>query len=223
MTTRNTDKKAMKVAQFIAALFVVLGVIFFVEATLTHKQAVPFASETLQTRFLSFATQVSGSQRFQFATLRQNEQIEKRSSATLFWNKLQLPDVVVRATVPVEYTYYLDLNPPWQFRKTGGVLEVIVPVPGHNEPSANLSELRFEVKEGSLFRREQLVVDGLKDSMMDFLRQRANENLSAVKETGRRETKKFITQWLATSAADENITDVRIQFQDETSALAHTP
>ena len=213
----------MKVAQFIAVIFVALGIIFFLESALTRKQSVPFSSETLQIRFLSFATQVSGSQRLQFATLRQNEQIEKRSSAALFWNKLQLPDIVVRATVPVEYTYYLELNPPWQFRKLGNVLEVVVPVPWHNEPSANLSELRFEVKEGSMFRREKPVVDGLKESMMEFLRQRARENLSAVRETGRLETRKFILSWLAASAAEEKITDVRIQFQDETSALVHAP
>jgi len=42
------------------------------------------------------------------------EVFERTDSATVFWGQLALPDVVVRARAPFEYTYYLDLNKTWE-------------------------------------------------------------------------------------------------------------
>ena len=72
-----------------------------------------FKTGTVTTRFVSYAAEMSGSNYLQFANLKQVEVFERTDSATVLWGQLELPDVVVRAEAPVDYTYYLDLDEPW--------------------------------------------------------------------------------------------------------------
>ena len=95
--------------------------------------------------------------RLQFATLRQVEVFSRRDERSLFWGQLALPDVVVEARVPVEYTYFLDLEKPWTFTLEGERL--LRGGAGHRvePPALDASALRYEVREGSVLRDEAAV------------------------------------------------------------------
>jgi len=113
-----------------------------------------FNSGTVVTSFVSYATEVSGSSYFQFATLRQIEVFERKDSRATMWGQLRLPDVVVQARAPVTYTYYLDLDGSWEMRLEDGAIHVLAPEIGHNPPALDASELSWEVRAGSVFRDE---------------------------------------------------------------------
>ena len=40
----------------------------------------------------------------------------REDRATVLWGQLELPEVIVEATAPVQYTYYLDLDDDGDFR-----------------------------------------------------------------------------------------------------------
>ncbi|MGH9388113.1 MAG: hypothetical protein ACRD1Z_00750, partial [Vicinamibacteria bacterium] len=89
--------------------------------------AVAFKTGTITTTFVSYAAEMSGSQKLQFATLKEMEVFERTDRAQILWGQLELPEVVVRAEAPVEYTYYLDLEERWDFLLEGRTVRVQAP------------------------------------------------------------------------------------------------
>jgi len=69
-----------------------------------------FNGGTITTSFVSYATTITNSQRFQFATLKQMEIFTRTEEPSTAFGYVPLPDVAVEARAPVEFTYYLDLN-----------------------------------------------------------------------------------------------------------------
>src|SRR5262245_15107517 len=69
-----------------------------------------FSQGRITTEFISYATGVSNQHYLQFATLKQTELFTRTEETTTAFGYIPLPDVVVEARAPVEFTYYLDLN-----------------------------------------------------------------------------------------------------------------
>lgn len=177
-----------------------------------------FNQGTVTTSFLSYATELKGSSFLQFATVRQTEVFERRDAASTLWGSLELPEVVVRATAPVETTYYLDFDGRWDFRSDGRRIIVVPPPIRFNAPSVDVSKLRYEIAAGSLLRDEQQSLDRLREGITHMAYQRARENIPLVRETARREVGDFVRVWLAERFADGDDYTVEVVFRDELPA-----
>ena len=161
--------------------------------------AAAFKTGTIRETFFSYATAMSGSNYLQFATLNQTEVFEREDSATALWGQLELPAVIVRATAPVEYTYYLDLEGEWSFLLADDVLTVTAPPIQYNQPAIDASALEFEVRQDSLLRDEEAALAKLKSGLVPMARQRARSNLGLIRELGRNRTRSFVETWLTQS------------------------
>lgn len=181
--------------------------------------AAAFRSGTITTSFSSYATEVSGTTYLQFATLRQVEVFERKDEATLLWGQLALPDVVVEARAPVEYTYYLDLNKTWNLKLEGDTILVAAPAIEFNTPAVDPSALRFEVKEGSVFRDEAAPLEQLRRGLSDLAKLRARQHVALVRETGRRRTEQFVETWLARAFSDGARHRAKVTFRDEVPSV----
>lgn len=180
--------------------------------------AAAFRQGTIEVRFLSYATRVNGTSYLQFATVEQTEVFRRTDRATALWGVWELPDVVVEATAPVEYTYYLDLDEEWRFFKEGDEILVVAPRPRFNKPAIDASEIRYEVREASLFRRSDEAIANLKEGLTRMSRQRARDNLELVREMGRRKVEEFVTNWLLNAFGDGGEYHVEVLFADEEEA-----
>jgi hypothetical protein len=149
------------------------------------------------------------------AHLAQTEVYTRQDSETLLWGNLQLPDVVVAAIVPVEYTFHVDLDDSWQFSLENGVLMVVAPKIGFNTPALDVSRLRFDIRESSLLRDENAAIEDLKSGLSTLSRGRAREHISLVRETARRRTEEFVGTWLAGAFGDAESYRVEVLFADE--------
>jgi hypothetical protein len=185
--------------------------------------AAAFRTGTVTTTFRSYATEVSGTTRLQFAELRQEELFERRDSEAVLWGTLVLPDVVVEARAPVAYTYFLDLDKEWRFRLEGRDVLVVVPPVEWNRPAVDVSALRFEVREGSAFRDEQVALDRLRSQLTPLLDRRAREHVPLVREAGRRKVEAFVETWLVHRFADGGGYRARVLFGDEPAAATPRP
>lgn len=174
-----------------------------------------FNTGTVVTSFVSYATEVSGSSYFQFATLRQVEIFERKDSRATLWGQFRLPDVVVQARAPVTYTYYLDLDGPWEMRLEDGVIRVLAPEIGHNPPALDASAMSWEVRAGSVLRDEGEAFERLKEGLTAMAERRADENVALVREMGRRKTAEFVERWLARGFSDAESHRVEVLFADE--------
>jgi hypothetical protein len=180
-----------------------------------RKIAEGFRTGTVTSTFISYATEVSGSNYLQFATLKQTEVFERKDSQSVLWGQWELPDVVVQATAPVEYTYYLDLNGKWEMRLEEHTVLVIAPQIEFNTPAIDASAIRYEIREGSIFRDEEQVLEKLKRGLMRMSRRRARENIDLVRELGRRKTEEFVQNWLVQTFSDGSSYHVEVRFADE--------
>ncbi len=185
--------------------------------------AAAFRSGTVTTTFRGYATQIAGTSRLQFAELRQEESFERRDSEAVLWGTFALPDVVVEARAPVTYTYYLDLDKEWRFRLEGRDVLVVVPPVEWNPPAADVSALRFEVREGSVLRDEQVVLDRLRGELTPLLAHRARQHVPLVREAGRRKVEAFVETWLVQRFADGRGYRARVVFADEPPAVTPAP
>ena len=185
--------------------------------------AAAFRTGTVTTTFRSYATEVTGTTRLQFAELRQDESFERRDRAAVLWGALVLPDVVVEARAPVTYTYFLDLDKEWRFRLEGRDVLVVAPSVEWNRPALDVSALRFTVREGSVFRDEQVALDRLRAELTPLLDRRAREHVPLVRETGHRKVEAFVETWLVQRFADGKDYRARVLFADEPSAAPARP
>ena len=124
-------------------------------------------------------------------------------------------DVVVQATAPVDYTYYLDLDGEWEMRLEDRTVLVRAPEIEFNTPAIDASAMRYEVREGSVFRDEEEGLRKLRDGLMQMSRQRAKENIELIRELGRRKTKEFFQKWLAGTFDNGAQYQVEVVFSDE--------
>src|SRR3990172_1139454 len=184
-------------------------------ATELRSVAAAFKTGTITTTFVSYATEMSGSQKLQFATLKETEVFERTDRAQVLWGQLELPEVVVRAEAPVEYTYYLDLEERWDFLLEGQTVRVQAPPIRFNTPAIDVSQLRYEVKSGSVFRDEALALENLKRGLSELSRERASSNVALVRELGRKKTEEFVRTWLLSKYDDASAYHVEVTFADE--------
>lgn len=174
-----------------------------------------FNQKTITTSFISYATSIRSSQYLQFATLRQTEVFTQTDQASTGFGYIPLPDVIVEARAPVEYTYYLDLNAKWEFVLKDNVLYVLAPRIKFNKPAVDASEISYEVKKGGVFRGKDQAQENLKKSITSLTQQKARDNIGLVRESGRKQTTDFVEKWLMKNFADGTNHPVKVYFPDE--------
>lgn len=174
-----------------------------------------FNQGTVTRRFLSYATTVEGTQRLQVATLQQTEVFGLEDRASTLWGALELPAVAVRATAPVETTYFVDLTDAWELSLEDHRVLVQAPTLRFNKPGIDASEIRYEVRQGSLIRDEKEILRRLKRELTGRSAIRARKNLPLVRDTARRQVEAFVRSWLLTTFGDAESYRVEVVFADE--------
>ncbi len=169
-------------------------------------------NESIETSLKSHLFNLSGSKKLVLATLKQYEIFEKKSELRIFNDRLKLPDIIVRASMPVEYNYYVDFDSEWLLTATESTLTVIAPNLVTLKPSVNISEIEFEVRQGSLFRRDSLVMDQLRLELDKLLNQSAQGYIPSVREIAREELKQIIKLW--TTGHGKQL-EIVVKFEDE--------
>ena len=167
--------------------------------------AAAFKTGRITVEFKDYVTEVRGVNRLQVAQLQSVDSFSRTDSTAIFWDALQLPDVRVRMEMPVEYSYYLDLNEPWTFAWREAEQAIVVDAPALRcaTPAVDLAGMRVEVLEGSVLRDEAAVQERLKSQMPELLRRAAERKIPLVRETARRQTRLFVENWF-----------VKVRFQD---------
>ena len=172
-----------------------------------------FNRGTVTTSFVSYATTISNQHYLQFATLKQMEVFTRSEMPSTAFGYIPLPEVVVEARAPVEYTYYLDLNAPWRFELNNNVIHVYAPSVQFNKPAVDASAITYEVKRGYVKTAE--AQENLKRSITSLVVLRAKDNVALVKETGRKQTIEFVERWVANSFTDGTNYHVKVYFPGE--------
>jgi len=185
-----------------------------------RKVAAAFSRGTITTTFTSYATTLSGGQCLQFASLSQTEVFTRKDESSLAFGWVPLPDLIVQASAPVTYTYYLDLNDRWDFRLEGGVIHVVAPLIQFNKPAVDASRIVYEIKKDSLLRNSTAALSNLKESITSLSYLKARSNIHLVRETGRNQVQTFVQHWLAKSFSDGKAFAVEVEFRDEAKSLA---
>ncbi len=185
-------------------------------AQTVERIAQAFRTGSVQTSFISYATDVSGSAYLQFATLDQMELLERRDSTSVLWGRLRLPEVVVEARIPVHYTYYLDLEDEWTLRLDDTTVEVVAPGVRANRPAVDASAIEYVVQADSVLRNEDAVMEQLRREITPRLAARAGENIGLVREEGRRRTAEFVRAFLLWRfGEDVDAYRIEVRFRDE--------
>jgi hypothetical protein len=177
-----------------------------------------FRTGEVKRRFAVHTTRVEGTNYLQVATLQQDQVYELEDSQALLWGTVELPPVVVRATAPVDYTYFVDLEGEWQFELREEERRILVRAPPlrWNRPAIDVSRLRWTVVRGSLLRDEHEVTEQLRRELMGRAAIQAKGNLPQVRETGRRQVERFVSNWLLQSfPAEARGYAVEVYFRDE--------
>ena len=121
----------------------------------------------------------------------------------------------MRAEAPVEYTYYLDLDEPWELVLEGHAVIVRAPAIRYNTPAIDVSNIRYEVAKRSFLRDEEEALENLRQGLSQLSKQRARENVTLVRVLGRKQTAEFIRTWLMASYDDADAYRIDVIFADE--------
>lgn len=177
--------------------------------------AAAFRQGTVEMRFMTYATEISGSTYLQVATIDRVEVFTREDRASIFWGAVPLPDVVVSATAPVQYTAYVDLDQPWHLTLEDRTLSVDAPAIEFNRPNIDASEIEWTVKEGSLLRDEEEALADLKKGLTSMSHHRTRELEGLVRETARAKIERFVRTWLLQNFPDAEDVRIEVTFADE--------
>ncbi len=177
--------------------------------------AAAFNRGSVSNSFYSYATRITNNLHLQIATLDQMEVFTRQEVPVTAFGYIPLPDVVVEARAPVEYTYYLDLNEHWRFVLRDNQVQVFAPRIRFNKPAVDASQISYEVKKGVL--KTDQALDHLKQSISSLVILHARDNLSLVRENARKQTVEFVRNWLMRAFTDGQEYPVAVRFADETS------
>lgn len=178
-----------------------------------------FTRQTITTTFSSYATSLHPSQFLQFATLKQTEAFTQSNQTVTGFGYIPLPEIIVEARAPVEFTYYLDLDAEWKFELIDDVVVVRAPRIRFNKPAIDAAEITYEVRKGSLLRNHEQALEELKKSLTSLAHLRARENIALVRDTGRRQVVEFVEKWLAHTFSDGENYAVKVYFEGEAPEL----
>lgn len=169
--------------------------------------------ENIEYKFYAYATQVTGKQRLQVAKLQETAVIERTSDLKAFW--MDLPRVVVRATVPVEYGFFIEMNQGWKFRLHEDTLFVDVPALSNSTPAVDVSQLKFEVVKGSLFRNESESLRKIQSELMGILVEKSIAHRALVKDQARKSIEGFVRGWLSQVTRSNLPEKIIVRFPDD--------
>ena len=175
-----------------------------------------FRQGTVETRFHSYATSVQGNTYLQVATVERVEAFTREDRASIFWGAVQLPDVVVSATVPAQYTAYVDLDERWDLELEGDTVKVVAPRIRFNRPAVDISNVVFEVESDSLLRSEDAAIEQLERELTSQLHLRSRDLVPVVRETARTKVEGFVRSWLLQNFTETDSVRVEVLFEDET-------
>lgn len=169
--------------------------------------------ENIEYKFYAYATKITGKQRLQVAKLQETEIFERKSEYKAFW--ISLPDVVVRAKVPVEYNFFVDMTQGWKFQqKSDDEVWVEVPELTNSTPAVDISHLSFDVVKGSVLRNEKEAVEAIQNDLMGMLVEKSIEHRQTVREQARSSIEQFINGWLA-QVTGQPPRKLRVRFAGE--------
>ncbi len=175
-----------------------------------------FRRGQVTTSFISYATSIHPSHHLQFAKIHQMEIFTRRDEASTAFGYIRLPDVVVEARAPVEYTYYLDLNAAWTLTLTNEIIYVVAPRIRYNKPAVDASEITYEIRQSSALRDTAEAQQNLKESITFMANRKARENIALVRETARKQVTDFVEKWLLHSFPDDGRRyPIKVFFADE--------
>lgn len=184
-----------------------------------------FKTGTVQRRFAAYTTSLQGTTYLQVATLKQVQTFELEDRTAVLWGTVELPPVIVRATAPVDYTYFVDLRGTWRLdlreradAPGSGSVIVMAPQLRFNKPAVDVSRLRWRVVQGSLLRDEAYVQEQLRREITGRTAIQAAANMPLVRETSRAQVAQFVKDWLLRSYPDANRYEVHVFFADEAPA-----
>jgi hypothetical protein len=186
-----------------------------------ERVAAAFRQGTITTSWISHATSLSGTLHLEVAQLKQAEVFARQEEKTTGFGYIPLPEVIVEARAPVDYSYYLDLNEAWRLDVAGEVVQVIAPRLQCSTPAVDASAITYEVRKGFFGTADAL--EALKRSITSLVQYRARENIPLVRETARRQTETFAARWLASGFSDGHKYVVKVTFADESRVNPPAP
>jgi hypothetical protein len=92
-----------------------------------------------------------------------------------------------------------------------------------NTPAVDTSGVRFEVRQGSVFRDEAAALEGLRSGLTELSKLRAAEHVHIVRDTGRRQTERFVETWLGQAFSDGGKHRAVVRFADEAPSAPAEP
>lgn len=192
----------------------------------TRDLAAALIHGTVTTQFREYCTETRPDLSLQVASLKQIEQFTRTDEAVV--GGIPLPDVIVRVTAPVQYTYSVDLNSRWEFRQSGNTLTVICPNPKPGVPAFDVSAMEWEVKKDSLFRRTSQVMDDLKKTVMPMAQSRGKAHIPTIRETARAQVATFVDRWVQQKFTDSSQFRIKVLFASESEGqnknfVPHSP
>lgn len=157
-----------------------------------------FRQGTLSTEFTSYAQSMEGTRRLQVATLETAEILSRRDRASILWGQLEMPEVLLRASIPVTYTYYLDLEQPWTLTWDEQTRRLLVDTPPleWNRPAVDVSRMAIEVERTHPLRDDEAARERLRRVVTPWLEDRAEQHLELVAPTAREEVESWVRSWI---------------------------
>ena len=178
-------------------------------------------TENIEYRFRSYAIQLTGKQSLYVAKLQQHETIERTSYASLLW--FNLPPMIVKVEVPVEYNYFVNLSGGWRFEVQADTLVVSIPELGSSTPAVDIANLKMGIAEGGLLRNEKKALEKMTKELPGLLIDRAIANREVVREEARKSVEQFVRTWLGSVLNQPFDRRIRIEFPHDSIPKNNVP
>jgi hypothetical protein len=166
-----------------------------------EKIAKAFKTGKITEEFLSYAVSVEQNNRLQVCSFKAIERFSREESNSTAYGYFNY-SAKVAITVPVEYTYYVDLNEEWKFIydykdvTKANYVSVVVPTIKYNTPAATVSEMKTTYPKESFFISEEDIRKKIMKDITPECELRAKKYADNNRANARESIKGFVDNWL---------------------------
>lgn len=194
---------------FVGLLSALFGFVFFLfmykNNQIDLKQA--------ETSLASYITSANSTQKLVLFEVNAVEKIKRTESLNPLWSLISSAQLNVEMLVPVQYSFYIDLQDKLSLEYQNSVLVVTAPSLMSSQPAPDISGISFSVKEAPFFYDVRKVEDQIRAKLTPYLIERS-ESLKLTYEVEAAESlKKLVKRWMSTDENFMNKPEIAIQVK----------
>lgn len=198
---------------FNKVILTVLGLVILVLVAFNVYQQTVLSPQSIQKSFNTYVVKEVPSAKLIVFELHTVEKIRKQEKLNFLWKLISISDVDVEILVPVQYSFYIDVNEKFEIQKNDNSLIILAPPLKSFTPAVDVSGISFMVNEAPFLYDTSKIEKSFYDGLTQYVNEQSEIYKLNYQDKSSFSLQKVILSWLKDSDYIKNFRSDQIQVK----------